>query len=1104
MKALAMLPAPQQTKARTPQVLAQRKGGSATTPALGQSGQTLDPLLRARMESGFGQDFSAVRVHDDARAHDAARDLGARAYAAGNSLVFGEGAYRPETPAGQALIAHELAHTVQQGGVQMQADPSLAVPLPASTDAALESEADHAAFAFGQGRPVPALSRIGRPAIQRNTTTTTAPGGLAPGSVPETATVPSTNQKLPPGLDIIKDDPPGSGTTELIVAVPQFTLPQEKGLGAWVQKAYDDAGAGGRLVFSPLIEGGKVAAYKEGSEDYKSIWLGTHGFDSTQGLATAFTKAALTNEAVKTAMADKDVKALVTGMATSLKQSGCDIDHIVEKQMGGTSIPSNLQLLNSSKNQASGRETYQELVKIVEAIRETGMRGKNVKRLQLQIRKATVPPATSDASFIVEDLLRKGAVKGSDVVKAKAEGKPVRLLAGGQGEVVDIKDTGTTLIDSMAKRIVPGARLVKYSRGKGAVDSIEAELDSRAIDKSGEKSGVLPLVAEKAPDTAAAPGTVAGAAPAPVAAVPGEPSTPTATGEVRLLKIDPSKKTKTNIKFYYPYLSPGELTSVALDDKGNLTGEGNIHSSVPFLGTLKIRYSPDHLELVAPIPAKDLKPPIPQFRFTGGELALQLSPSLVPKGNLTFEVGPASKPVMLGELSLSLVNGAVEAKGKLTPGTKLPGISSAEGTVIYNSDSGWSGSLKASSSSIPNSTIDAELGFTSDKGGFRPYGKGGIKTTLKDSTLALNASWQGGAVGFAGSVIVPKPLPMVESVRLEGSYGENGLALTGTAPIKWKNIDATITVNYRRKDGEEGKFSGSATVVIKTEKATGSISLNFNEKGDFWGKGTIAYQVTKDIRPELGVELTADRRVKVTGEVAIGTIALTRMWPAPNGGTVSIVKGIGVKFDIPTPVPGITAYGEIRGSLGLGYGVGPVMLKSVVFKGELYPLEDDPKVSAKLTGKFAVPAYAELYGTFGAYIGLEVLLGAVGAKGGIEVTSIARSARWKRRWRSTPAISAIRWRCCGASAGARSRPWPARSWPRGCSGCRWCSTATSPPRRRPCSMRSTRPRSTIASPATSRRRAPMPRFWSGLASCRSWRSACGSGRAPARRWRWGC
>src|SRR5262249_6957640 len=262
-------------------------------------------------------------------------------------------------------------------------------------------------------------------------------------------------QKLPPGLTVIKDDPPGVGTTELVVGVTSFALPVEKGMGPWVKTAYDQAAAGGRLVFTPLIQGNKVAAWKEGSEDYKSIWLGMYGFTTTQSLSAAFHAAVKTNDDVKAALADKDVAKLITGMNTNLKNSGCDIDHIVEKQMGGTSIPSNLQLLVSGKNQESGRKTYEELVKLVDAIRDPNMRGHGVRKLQLKIQAARVPAGPSDPSFIVESLLRKGAVQGKEDVKAKSEGKPVFLQAGGVGETVQIRDTGTTPLDSMAKRIVP-------------------------------------------------------------------------------------------------------------------------------------------------------------------------------------------------------------------------------------------------------------------------------------------------------------------------------------------------------------------------------------------------------------------------------------------------------------------------------------------------------------------------------------------------------------------------------------------------------------------------------------------------------------------------
>jgi hypothetical protein len=60
-----------------------------------------------------GHDFGGVRLHTDARASESALALGARAYSAGDNIVFAHGQYNPSTHAGRELIAHELAHVVQ-------------------------------------------------------------------------------------------------------------------------------------------------------------------------------------------------------------------------------------------------------------------------------------------------------------------------------------------------------------------------------------------------------------------------------------------------------------------------------------------------------------------------------------------------------------------------------------------------------------------------------------------------------------------------------------------------------------------------------------------------------------------------------------------------------------------------------------------------------------------------------------------------------------------------------------------------------------------------------------------------------------------------------
>jgi hypothetical protein len=87
----------------------------ASIQSLRQSGgQALDPATRTYMESRFGHDFGQVRIHTGARAESAAQSVNARAFTVGRDLIFAQGQYSPSTHEGQWLVAHELAHTIQQ------------------------------------------------------------------------------------------------------------------------------------------------------------------------------------------------------------------------------------------------------------------------------------------------------------------------------------------------------------------------------------------------------------------------------------------------------------------------------------------------------------------------------------------------------------------------------------------------------------------------------------------------------------------------------------------------------------------------------------------------------------------------------------------------------------------------------------------------------------------------------------------------------------------------------------------------------------------------------------------------------------------------------
>lgn len=103
--------------------------GRAMSPAVGQAlsapATPLPDAARRRFEHRLGTDLAALRVHTGTAAARAAHSMGARAFALGHDIVFGAGEYRPDTRDGQRLLAHEVAHVVQDGpGGTLRRKPS--------------------------------------------------------------------------------------------------------------------------------------------------------------------------------------------------------------------------------------------------------------------------------------------------------------------------------------------------------------------------------------------------------------------------------------------------------------------------------------------------------------------------------------------------------------------------------------------------------------------------------------------------------------------------------------------------------------------------------------------------------------------------------------------------------------------------------------------------------------------------------------------------------------------------------------------------------------------------------------------------------------------
>jgi|GEM_PF-5800152 len=133
--------------------------------AIRGGGKPLPGSVRAFYEQRFGHDLSSVRVYTGPEADRSARALRAEAYTVGNNIIFRAGRYTPEYQSGGEVLAHELAHSVQQGSLD---EPQSRLEVGA-VDSPLERQAEAAALAVMNGERLPLLRKDSPATVRRIT-----------------------------------------------------------------------------------------------------------------------------------------------------------------------------------------------------------------------------------------------------------------------------------------------------------------------------------------------------------------------------------------------------------------------------------------------------------------------------------------------------------------------------------------------------------------------------------------------------------------------------------------------------------------------------------------------------------------------------------------------------------------------------------------------------------------------------------------------------------------------------------------------------------------------------------------------------------------------
>ncbi|GAA2759454.1 hypothetical protein GCM10009872_48140 [Actinopolymorpha rutila] len=187
------------------------------------------------METRFGHDFSRVRVHSDEKSAATTRAYGALAYTTGSDIFFSPGRYQPYTATGRQLLAHELAHVVQQAGAPA-AVQTKAVSTPGD---AAERAANAAAHLFGQRtgpdrslalglRDTLRSTRTSRPMVHRAVTT-----WAGEFDTDKYDTMLDKAKKNEVGVEIDLRFKPGKHVDAELIGMTQMVTSKESGTAVW-------------------------------------------------------------------------------------------------------------------------------------------------------------------------------------------------------------------------------------------------------------------------------------------------------------------------------------------------------------------------------------------------------------------------------------------------------------------------------------------------------------------------------------------------------------------------------------------------------------------------------------------------------------------------------------------------------------------------------------------------------------------------------------------------------------------------------------------------------------------------------------------------------
>ncbi len=319
----------------------------------------LDDGARDRMEDKMGVDLSGIRVHTGEGATKAADGLNAKAFTVGQDMFFGRGQYDPDSTAGQHLIAHETAHTVQQKGGSTGAQRIQRATAKGKSDTNSDDKkkvkdapldkVEGSNWAVDFTKPDGHSGTITLPALELPTV-----GGGLKGTSSDAAA--SSGRSLPAGNAPFRLDP-----------VPKRG--EGKAFETWYAHAKDNFAAGAKTALEKRIKRQRTVEPME-KGDRKIYHIHTGKRPNKAGTVMMGTIDELSQH-------DGVLRPM---LSPSGAESSVDADHILELQIGGKDAVDNMWLLKSKYNQDVGNAIKTKVNKSIKDTLEKANRQVNTKK----------------------------------------------------------------------------------------------------------------------------------------------------------------------------------------------------------------------------------------------------------------------------------------------------------------------------------------------------------------------------------------------------------------------------------------------------------------------------------------------------------------------------------------------------------------------------------------------------------------------------------------------------------------------------------------------------------------------------------------------------